>query len=176
MSLYKYKLIVFTADLEYDGIGQVAPPTAPLPTVPPATVPIPETREQATPSNRMDLSDMDPLYHDGALQADVTPEWVTNKKRLYVPDEEDFLMAYATLPGGRAWRDTSSGSLYIKYICEELGKVDSGLDIISILNRVKNKVKGELTERRSNQTERSTRQVPVHLSTLSKRLCFDLQN
>ena len=138
-------------------------------------VDVPE--EQAgDPSTSLSFTDIESLYGDGKVKEDAGGFSEGTDKSLYVPDEEDFLMGYATLPGRKAFRDTVTGSVYITILAEEMGKVDSGLDILSMLDSTRDKVKKVLHDRRRQRpTGKIDSQVPFYLPTLSKRLCFDLQ-
>lgn len=90
-----------------------------------------------------------------------------------IPDESDFLLGYATVPGYVSYRSRSQGSFYINILAEKLKKYalgPRGHDLVSILISVNNAV-SELHY--SNEDGHVFKQVPAPQFTLRRRVQFD---
>ncbi|XP_040840319.1 caspase-10-like, partial [Ochotona curzoniae] len=110
----------------------------------------------------------DEIQPVASIQTDaVNPECITPSLRQSIPNEADFLLGLATVPGYASVRHVKNGSWYIQSLCEHLkALVPRGEDILSILTAVNNDV--------SQQKDRSgkMRQMPQPAFTLRKRLVF----
>lgn len=69
---------------------------------------------------------------NGGIQTDITPEPPKEEgeeaieevatPQSMIPDESDFLLGYATVPGYVSYRSRSAGSFYISILAEKLEK------------------------------------------------------
>nr|AVD97789.1 caspase 8 [Miichthys miiuy] len=84
-----------------------------------------------------------------------------------IPSDADFLLGMATVQECKSFRNTSTGSIYIQQLCEQLMKSAKSLendDILTVLTRVNREVsKGEYL---------SHKQMPEPKYTLTKKLVF----
>ncbi|XP_076854853.1 caspase-6-like [Brachyhypopomus gauderio] len=85
-----------------------------------------------------------------------------------LPAEADFLMCYCVAEGFQAYRNTSSGSLYIQDLCETLRDHGSTLEVTELLTLVNQKVSGRSAVRKDGRGK----QQPCFTSMLNKRLYF----
>ncbi|XP_062594748.1 caspase-8-like [Saccostrea cucullata] len=93
--------------------------------------------------------------------------------RSVIPDESDFLLGYATVPGYVSYRSRSAGSFYINTLVEKLKKYALGQrssDLMSILTEVNNAV-SDLHY--SDEQGALYKQVPAPQFTLRRRVHFD---
>ncbi|XP_046556040.1 caspase-8-like [Haliotis rubra] len=88
--------------------------------------------------------------------------------REVIPNEADFLIGYATVPGFVSYRSRSHGSWYITKLAEMLNKYGTKYDILSVLLLVNNEVG------RANAMMDGGRykQSPAPLYTLRKKVLF----
>nr|XP_021558766.1 caspase-10 [Neomonachus schauinslandi] len=102
------------------------------------------------------------------VEADaVNPERVSPSLKDSIPDEADFLLGLATVPGYVSFRHVEKGSWYIQSLCNHLKSlVPRNEDILSILTAVNNDV--------SQQADRqgTKKQMPQPAFTLRKKLVF----
>ncbi|XP_064442979.1 caspase-10 isoform X2 [Mirounga angustirostris] len=102
------------------------------------------------------------------VEADaVNPEHVSPSLKDSIPDEADFLLGLATVPGYVSFRHVEKGSWYIQSLCNHLKSlVPRNEDILSILTAVNNDV--------SQQADRqgTKKQMPQPAFTLRKKLVF----
>ncbi|XP_061183809.1 caspase-8-like [Saccostrea echinata] len=93
--------------------------------------------------------------------------------RSVIPDESDFLLGYATVPGYVSYRSKSTGSFYINTLVEKLKKHALGqrsCDLMSILTEVNNAV-SDLHY--SDDQGGMYKQVPAPQFTLRRKVHFD---
>jgi hypothetical protein len=83
-----------------------------------------------------------------------------------IPNEADFLLGLATVPGFVSFRSRSAGSWYITTLVHMLNRYSSSYDILSILTRVNEEVSRAFTR------EHHFKQVPAPMYTLRKRVIF----
>nr|XP_022325102.1 caspase-8-like [Crassostrea virginica] len=120
---------------------------------------------------------------NGGIQTDITPEPPREEgeeviddvatPQSMIPDESDFLLGYATVPGYVSYRSRSAGSFYISILAEKLEKHALGSrsqDLMSILTEVNNAV-SELHYRDPQGV--MYKQVPAPQFTLRRKLQFD---
>ncbi|KAJ8321053.1 hypothetical protein KUTeg_002640 [Tegillarca granosa] len=88
--------------------------------------------------------------------------------REMIPDEADFVLGYATVPGYVSYRSRSQGSWYINKLVEMLDKYASRYDLLSILV----KVNEEVGRANANIEGGRFKQIPAPLVTLRKKLFF----
>ncbi|XP_008685567.1 caspase-10 isoform X1 [Ursus maritimus] len=102
------------------------------------------------------------------IEADaVNPERVSPSLQDSIPDEADFLLGLATVPGYVSFRHVEKGSWYIQSLCNHLKSlVPRHEDILSILTAVNNDV--------SQQADRqgTKKQMPQPAFTLRRKLVF----
>lgn len=91
-----------------------------------------------------------------------------------VPDEADFLVGYATVPGYVSFRSPKYGSWYVNKLCEMLLKHADRYDLLSILTKVNDEVsKGDAkVQDEQGLMPGRFKQMPAPISTLRKRLFF----
>ncbi|KAK6167944.1 hypothetical protein SNE40_021866 [Patella caerulea] len=85
-----------------------------------------------------------------------------------IPNEADFLLGMATIPGFLSYRETTAGSWYITKLCETLNKYASHLDILGLLTVVNN----EVGQANADLDGGRYKQSPAPLYTLRKKLIF----
>ncbi|ESO92196.1 hypothetical protein LOTGIDRAFT_121371, partial [Lottia gigantea] len=83
-----------------------------------------------------------------------------------IPNEADFLMAYATVPGFVSYLDNRTGSFFIQTLCKALEEYAERLDILHILTMVNSAV-GEFN---ITIDDSKCKQSPGPLFTLRKLL------
>lgn len=82
-----------------------------------------------------------------------------------VPDEADFLLAFATCPGYVMWTNSLGGSHYIRVLADVLQNQGRSQDLVTCLTLVAQQVASmEMTTGRG----RSFKQIPSFISTLRK--------
>ncbi|CAD7686022.1 unnamed protein product [Nyctereutes procyonoides] len=103
-----------------------------------------------------------------SIEADaVNPEHVSSSLKDSIPDDADFLLGLATVPGYVSFRHVEKGSWYIQSLCNRLKSlVPRHEDILSILTAVNNDV--------SQQADKqgTMKQMPQPAYTLRKKLVF----
>ena len=77
------------------------------------------------------------------------------------PDDVDFLICYAAVPGGSAYRSKSKGSFFITHVAKNLKKYYKNQDLLSIMVQVNNDVVDE-----------NLQQVSMPVSTLRGKIFF----
>lgn len=92
----------------------------------------------------------------------------TDRPRELIPDEADFLLGYATVPGYVSYRSRSQGSWYINKLAQNLDKFAYQHDLLSILIKVNEEV-GRAT---ANIDNGAYKQIPAPMFTLRKRIIF----
>ncbi|XP_043916402.1 caspase-8-like [Protopterus annectens] len=103
------------------------------------------------------------------LQADARSSTThTNEVKSIIPNEGDFLVGMATVPGYLSYRHIWNGTWYIQALCRHLRMcVPQGEDILSILTKVNSEVSGKLAFGVNTQ-------MPEPRFTLRKRLIFPI--
>ncbi|XP_071148284.1 uncharacterized protein [Mytilus edulis] len=91
-----------------------------------------------------------------------------DRPRELIPDEADFLLGYATVPGYVSYRSRSQGSWYINKLSQNLDKYAYQHDLLSILIKVNEEV-GRAT---ANIDNGAYKQIPAPMFTLRKRIIF----
>nr|ADB80146.1 caspase-8-like protein [Mytilus californianus] len=91
-----------------------------------------------------------------------------DRLRELIPDEADFLLGYATVPGYVSYRSRSQGSWYINKLSQNLDKYAYQHDLLSILIKVNEEV-GRAT---ANIDNGAYKQIPAPMFTLRKRIIF----
>lgn len=94
-----------------------------------------------------------------------------NDKEL-IPNESDFLVGYATVPGYVSFRSRNHGSWYIRKLCENLEKLSERHDLMSILV----KVNEEVSHGNAHVEGGIFKQTPAPMVTLRKKLYFFPRN
>ncbi|XP_071103449.1 uncharacterized protein [Haliotis cracherodii] len=102
------------------------------------------------------------------IERDSAEPEVDGIPREVIPNEADFLIGYATVPGFVSYRSRSHGSWYITKLCEMLNKHGTRYDLLSVLLLVNNEVG------RANAMMEGGRykQSPAPLYTLRKKVMF----
>ncbi|XP_053385490.1 caspase-8-like [Mercenaria mercenaria] len=85
-----------------------------------------------------------------------------------IPNEADFLLGYATVPGYVSFRSRNHGSWYIRKLCELLEKYSNSYDLMSILVEVNR----EVANANASMDGGLYKQIPAPLVTLRKQLFF----
>lgn len=86
--------------------------------------------------------------------------------------QNDFLIAYATLPGYFSFRNTQNGSWFVQSLCKEINERKSNYDFLKILTFATQTVAYDY-ESNSNTIELDQKkQVPCIVSMLTKLLLF----
>nr|APY24037.1 caspase 8 [Corbicula fluminea] len=85
-----------------------------------------------------------------------------------IPNEADFLLGYATVPGYVSFRSRNHGSWYIRKLCELLDKYFKRYDLMSILVEVNR----EVAHANASMDGGLFKQIPAPLVTLRKQLYF----
>lgn len=104
------------------------------------------------------------------IQMDGVPEedLQTDSPGQLIPNEADFLLGYATVPGFVSYRSKTRGSWYITKLTEMLRKYAFDHDILDILTLVNYEVgKGD-----ANMEEGTFKQSPAPMYSLRKKLIF----
>nr|ACP41139.1 caspase 8 [Tubifex tubifex] len=83
-----------------------------------------------------------------------------------IPNEADFLLGLATVPGYVSYRSKTQGSWYITTLVSMLSRYANRYDLLSILTRVNERVSEAFTK------EGNLKQVPAPMFTLRKKLYF----
>lgn len=86
--------------------------------------------------------------------------------RMLLPDEADFVLGYATLPGYVSFRNEESGSWFISMLVPMLDTYASKHDLLSILVKVNEEVAKKVTE------DGQYKQISAPMFTLRKKLFF----
>ncbi|KAK3589763.1 hypothetical protein CHS0354_021092 [Potamilus streckersoni] len=85
-----------------------------------------------------------------------------------IPNEADFLLGYATVPGYVSFRSRTSGSWYIRKLVQMLDRYHDKIDLMSIMV----KVNEEVSKADANVENGRYKQTPAPFVTLRKRLFF----
>lgn len=85
-----------------------------------------------------------------------------------IPNEADFLIGYATVPGYVSFRSKSQGSWYINTLVKMLHKYGSRYDLLSIMIKVNEEVSRAIAA----MNDGSYKQSPMPMATLRKRIFF----
>ncbi|KAL3854129.1 hypothetical protein ACJMK2_013407 [Sinanodonta woodiana] len=85
-----------------------------------------------------------------------------------IPNEADFVLGYATVPGYVSFRSRTSGSWYIRKLVQMLEKYYDKTDLMTILV----KVNEEVSKADANVDNGRYKQTPAPFVTLRKRLFF----
>ncbi|KAK3083510.1 hypothetical protein FSP39_024443 [Pinctada imbricata] len=101
------------------------------------------------------------IEKDSDLESDNAPKEM-------IPDEADFVLGYATVPGYVSYRSRSQGSWYVNKLVQMLEKYSARYDLLSILI----KVNEEVGRANAHLDGGHYKQIPAPLVTLRKRLYF----
>ncbi|XP_076089316.1 uncharacterized protein LOC143059664 [Mytilus galloprovincialis] len=104
----------------------------------------------------------------GGSMPDEGQDLNVDRPRELIPDEADFLLGYATVPGYVSYRSRSQGSWYINKLSQNLDKYAYQHDLLSILIKVNEEV-GRAT---ANIDNGAYKQIPAPMFTLRKRIIF----
>ena len=106
----------------------------------------------------------------GELQTDAPspPAGIGVDLEKTMPNQDDFLIGYATVPGHISYRNTLLGSWYIDVLVEKLKQWHEKEDLISILTEVNR----SLSKRCSKEFGKNYGQVALRTSTLRKKVFF----
>ena len=107
-----------------------------------------------------------PSPHEDTVEADTPDERPLPRT---IPDEADFLLGYATVPGFVSYRSHEHGSWYITCLTMMLDRLTPRHDLLSILTRVNHEVSKQY---RVDNERRIYKQVPAPQYTLTKALYF----
>ncbi|XP_033728057.1 uncharacterized protein LOC117317363 [Pecten maximus] len=88
--------------------------------------------------------------------------------REMIPDEADFILGYATVPGYVSYRSRSQGSWFINKLVDMLDKYAYRYDLLSVLVKVNEEVGNAI----ANVDGGRYKQIPAPLVTLRKKLYF----
>lgn len=113
--------------------------------------------------------DASPHPSQGRVPGDVETD---NNDREMIPNESDFLVGYATVPGYVSFRSRNHGSWYIRKLCENLEKFSERHDLMSILV----KVNEEVSLGNAHVDGGIFKQTPAPVVTLRKKLFFFNRN
>lgn len=106
--------------------------------------------------------------HDIQVDAAMEDELETDSPGQLIPNEADFLLGYATVPGFVSYRSKTRGSWYITKLTEMLRKFGYDHDILDILTLVNYEVgKGD-----ANMEGEIFKQSPAPMYSLRKKLMF----
>ncbi|XP_076459077.1 uncharacterized protein LOC143292555 [Babylonia areolata] len=100
------------------------------------------------------------IQRDCAVEPDAPQE--------LIPNEADFLLGYATMPGFVSWRSRSEGSWYISKLTELLSKYAYSHDILDILTLVNY----EVGQKDADISGVIYKQSPAPMYSLRKKLIF----
>lgn len=88
--------------------------------------------------------------------------------REMIPDEADYILGYATVPGYVSYRSRSQGSWFINKLVDMLDKYAYRHDLLSVLVKVNEEVGNAI----ANVDGGRYKQIPAPLVTLRKKLYF----
>ena len=111
--------------------------------------------------------------HPVNLQTDApTPPspGIATRLDLTIPNQADFLLGYATVPGHVSYRNTVEGSWYIGVLTDKLARLHDKEDLLSILTAVNAKLSKESAEVGAGEYG----QIPAPITTLRKKVYFPL--
>ncbi|XP_046376833.1 caspase-3-like [Haliotis rufescens] len=86
-----------------------------------------------------------------------------------IPREADFLIAYSSVRGYRAWRHEGKGSWFIQTLCKVLEEHREKLDLLTMMTRVNHTVAFDFP---SQGRAHKKKQIPCITSMLTKDLFF----
>lgn len=90
-----------------------------------------------------------------------------------LPSEGDFLLAYATVPGYFAWRN-SAGSWFIQAVVDVVTQYCHHMDLMRMLTRVNCFVAQKESQTR-NRKKQGKKQIPSIVSRLRRDLYFSIE-
>jgi len=109
-----------------------------------------------------------PLKNSDDLDQDGPNDNVARNLDRNCPEDADFLICYATVPGGQAYRSKKTGSFFIKHTAENIKKHYQTQDLLSIMTQVNRELVDRLAAENLNQVA-----MPVH--TLRGKIYFKSQ-
>ncbi|XP_013381129.1 caspase-8 [Lingula anatina] len=115
-----------------------------------------------------DKQEGSPLEMDSAMPGRQQVEEDAPGEQETIPNEADFLMGYATIPGFVSYRSRTHGSWYITKLVEMLDRYGERYDLVSIMTRVNEEVGKANAELRDGRYKQS----PAPMFTLRKRIFF----
>lgn len=86
--------------------------------------------------------------------------------------QNDFLIAYATLPGFFSFRNTENGSWFVQSLCKEINERKSNYDLLKILTFVNQTVAYDYESNARDPELDQKKQMPCIVSMLTKLLLF----
>ncbi|XP_031628321.1 caspase-1-like [Contarinia nasturtii] len=86
--------------------------------------------------------------------------------------QNDFLIAYATLPGFFSFRNTERGAWFVQTLCKEIDERKSNYDLIKILTFVNQTVAYDYQSNANRSELNQKKQMPCVMSMLTKLLLF----
>lgn len=89
-----------------------------------------------------------------------------------IPNEMNFLVCYASSYGKLSNRHTEKGSVYIQALSQEMMKMKSNEDFLTVLTRVNNIVAYEFEHQGNDPRHQGMKQMPCFISRLTKTLKF----
>ena len=93
-----------------------------------------------------------------------------------LPVEADFIYAYPTVPGYKAWRRCQSGTVFVSAFINQMKKLIKTEHFVDILTEVNREVaegfKESFTDEETGKTYDRVMQMPSFVSTLTRKLYF----
>lgn len=86
--------------------------------------------------------------------------------------QNDFLIAYATLPGFYSFRNTERGSWFVQSLCKEINERKSNYDLMKIFTFVNQTVAYDYESNSYSAELDQKKQIPCIMSMLTKLLLF----
>ncbi|VDI74423.1 caspase 3 [Mytilus galloprovincialis] len=107
-------------------------------------------------------------------QADASASYVEYDEEfgetIRIPNEADFLAVYSTSTGYGSFRNTETGSPFVRHLSDELREMKKGEDFYKVLTRVNKKV--GMGYKPKHKSEGVITQMPCFISHLTKDLVF----
>nr|WBU47208.1 caspase-3 [Corbicula fluminea] len=111
------------------------------------------------------------------IQADsASPKYThtNDDSEILVPDGADMLIGYSTMPMFTSFRDKTTGSFYIRTLCDVLGENCDRYDLVTILTEVNRRV--AIKNLGLDAQGDIRKQMPCFTSSLRKLLYLRKQN
>lgn len=104
-------------------------------------------------------------------QPDARPSFERRHSQIFRP-QKDFLIAYASLPGFKSFRNEKNGSWFIQTLCETIDKNKYTCDFLTILTKTSHAVAYNKQSENTNKKLDGMKQMPCIATMLTKRLLF----